>query len=172
MSINIIAAMSRNRVIGIGNKLPWNIPQDLKHFKNLTSIENSAIVMGRKTWESLPIKPLPNRKNFVLTKNNSHTTFPYGLVLKELDDILILKKMYQNTWIIGGQTIYESYINKPYIDKIYLTEIDEYYEGDTFFPKVPEHFSTSIQGERKMYKMNAVKFGHFNMNVYSRNYIS
>ena len=82
MSINIIAAMAKNRVIGRGNKLPWHIPQDLKHFKRLTSKKNSAVVMGRNTWESLPIKPLPNRRNYILTKKNFHTTFPDGLVLK------------------------------------------------------------------------------------------
>ena len=167
MSINIIAAMSRNRVIGINNKLPWNIPQDLKRFKLLTSANNSAIVMGRKTWDSLPIKPLPNRRNYILTKNNFHTTFPDGLVLKDVDDIINLKKIYTNIWIIGGQTIYEQYINKPYIDKLYLTEIEETYEGDTFFPEIPSYFHKTIQGQSKMYAMHALKFGNFNMNMYS-----
>ena len=90
MSINIIAAMAKNRVIGINNKIPWNIPNDLKYFKKLTTANKSAIIMGRKTWDSLPIKPLPNRRNYVLTKNNFHATFPDGLVLKEPDDIIHL----------------------------------------------------------------------------------
>jgi dihydrofolate reductase len=177
MSINIIAAMAKNGVIGRGNKLPWHIPQDLKQFKRLTTKKNSAVVMGRKTWESLPIKPLPDRVNYVLTKNNFHATFSDGLVLKEPDDILILKSMYQNIWIIGGQSLYEYYIDKPYVDRIYLTEIKQYYEGDTFFPKIPEKFYKTTRGESKTYKINAVKFGNFNMNIYSnccyqRNYIS
>ena len=167
MSINIIAAMARNRVIGINNKLPWYIPQDLKQFQKLTSNNNSAIVMGRKTWESLPIKPLPNRRNYVLTKNNFHTTFPDGLVLKDLDDIIHLKKIYNEVWIIGGQTIYEQYINKPYIDRIWLTELEDNYIGDTFFPELPSYFHKTIQGESKLYKVNSVKFGTYNMNMYS-----
>jgi dihydrofolate reductase len=167
MSINIIAAMARNRVIGINNKLPWYIPQDLKQFQKLTSNNNSAIVMGRKTWESLPIKPLPNRRNYVVTKNNFHTTFPDGLVLKDLDDIIHLKKIYNEVWIIGGQTIYEQYINKPYIDRIWLTELEDNYEGDTFFPELPSYFHKTIQGESKLYKVNSIKFGNYNMNMYS-----
>lgn len=177
MSINIIAAMAKNRVIGCNNKLPWNIPRDLKHFQRLTSETNSAVVMGRKTWESLPIKPLSNRINYVLTKNNFHTTFPDALVLKEPDDVLKIKNMYKNIWIMGGQSIYEKYIDKPYIDRIYLTEIERYYEGDTYFPEIPEYFCKTIGGESKMYKVNAVKFGNYNMNMYSncslpRNYKS
>ena len=68
MSINIIAAMAKNRVIGLNGQIPWHISKDLKYFKKMTSGKNSAIVMGRETWDSLPIKPLPNRRNFVLTK--------------------------------------------------------------------------------------------------------
>ena len=177
MSINIIAAMAKNRVIGRGNKLPWHIPQDLKHFKRLTSKKNSAVVMGRNTWESLPIKPLPNRRNYILTKKNFHTTFPDGLVLKEPDDVLRIKNIYEIIWIVGGQSIYESYIDKPYIDRIYLTEIEEYHEGDSFFPKIPEYNYKTVQGESQIYKINAVKFGNFNTNIYSncswpRNYMS
>ena len=167
MSINIIAAMAKNRVIGCNNKLPWYIPQDLKKFRKLTSGKNSAVVMGRKTWESLPIKPLPNRRNYVLTKNNFNTTFPDGLVLKDLDDIIHLKKIYNDIWIIGGETIYEQYINKSYIDRIYLTEIEDNHDGDTFFPEIPEYYYKTVQGESKIYRMNAVKFGNYNMNIYS-----
>lgn len=167
MSINIIAAMSKNRVIGYKNRLPWYIPEDLKHFKRLTSEKNTAVVMGRKTWESLPIKPLPNRRNFILTKNNMHSIFPDGLVLTDFDDIKILKKNYSNIWIIGGESIYEHYINKPYIDKIYLTEIEEEYEGDTYFPEIPKYFCKTIQGPSKLYKVNSLKFGSYNMNMYS-----
>ncbi len=177
MSINIIAAMAKNRVIGCKNKLPWYIPEDLTNFKKLTSKKNSAVVMGRNTWESLPIKPLPNRRNYILTKNNFHTTFPDGLVLKEPDDVLKIKNIYENIWIMGGQSIYEAYIDKPYIDRIYLTEIEDNHNGDTLFPKIPEYFYKTVQGESKIYKINAVKFGNFNMNIYSncswpRNYMS
>ena len=167
MSINIIAAMAKNRVIGNKGGLPWHIPQDLKYFKKLTSGNNSAIVMGRKTWDSLPIKPLPNRRNFVLTQNNFHTTFPDGLVLKDPDDIIRLKKIYNEIWVIGGQSIYEEYIEKPYVDKLYLTEIEDEFEGDTYFPEIPSYFHKTIQGKSYIFPRNAMKFSSFNMNMYS-----
>ena len=167
MSINIIAAIAKNRVIGYKGGLPWHIPADLKYFKRLTSGNNSAIIMGRKTWDSLPVKPLPNRRNFVLTQNNFHSTFPDGLVLKNPDDIITLKKIYNEIWIIGGQSIYEEYIEKPYIDKLYLTEIDDTFEGDTYFPEIPSYFHKTIQGKASFFQKNATKFSTFNMNMYS-----
>ena len=166
MSINIIAAIAKKRVIGFQGGLPWNISKDLKYFKNMTSGENSAIVMGRKTWDSLPIRPLPNRSNYVLTKNNFKSTFPDGLVLKEPDDIIILRKIYSDIWIIGGEAIYKEYINKPYVDRLYLTEIDSVYEGDTYFPKIPNNFKKITQGKDILYKKNALEFSSFNFNVY------
>ena len=96
MSINIIAALSKNRVIGINNRLPWSIPEDLKYFKRLTSGKNQAIVMGRKTWDSLPIKPLPNRRNWVLTKSNVHSIMPGALVMKEYDDVIRMKNKFKD----------------------------------------------------------------------------
>lgn len=167
MSINIIAAMAKNRVIGINNQIPWNIPNDLNYFKRLTTSNKSAIVMGRKTWDSLPIKPLPNRSNYVLTKKNFRTTFPDGLVLKEPDDIIHLKKNYNYIWIIGGETIYEEYINKPYIDRIYLTEINDIFEGDTYFPKMPEGYCKTIQGRIKYFPKNALEYSNYSFNLYS-----
>ena len=166
MSINIIAGIAKKRVIGFQGGLPWNISKDLKYFKNMTSGENSAIVMGRKTWDSLPIRPLPNRSNYVLTKNNFKSTFPDGLVLKEPDDIIILRKIYSDIWIIGGEAIYKEYINKPYVDRLYLTEIDSVYEGDTYFPKIPNNFKKITQGKDILYKKNALEFSSFNFNVY------
>lgn len=167
MSINIIAAMAKNGVIGFNGGIPWHIPKDLRYFKNMTSGKNSAIVMGRKTWDSLPVKPLPNRRNFVLTKNNFHSTFPDGLVLKEPDDVIRLRKIYSNIWIIGGESIYKEYINKPYIERLYLTEIADEYKGDTYFPKIPNHFQKTIQGKASFYKKNALEFSTFNFNMYS-----
>ena len=167
MSINIIAAMAKNGVIGLNGGIPWHIPKDLRYFKNMTSGKNSAIVMGRKTWDSLPVKPLPNRRNFVLTKNNFHSTFPDGLVLKEPDDVIRLRKIYSNIWIIGGESIYKEYINKPYIERLYLTEIADEYKGDTYFPKIPNHFQKTIQGKALFYKKNALEFSTFNFNMYS-----
>ena len=112
MSINIIAAMAKTDN-GINTNF-WNIPNDLKYLK-INFSNKSAVVMGRKTRDSLPIKPLPNRRNYVLTKNNYHLTFPDALVLKQPDDIVKFKTIYDEIRIIGGQTIYDEYINKPYM---------------------------------------------------------
>ena len=165
MSINIIAAMAKNRVIGINNKLPWNIPNDLKYFKKLTSQNKSAVVMGRKTWDSLPIKPLPNRRNYVLTKNNYHLTFPDALVLKQPDDIVKFKTIYDEIWIIGGEAIYDEYINKPYIDRIYLTEINANFQGDTYFPELPKVFKNN--STKQIFFKNSLEFTSYNFNMYS-----
>ena len=87
MSINIIAAMAKNRVIGLNGQIPWHISKDLKYFKKMTSGKNSAIVMGRETWDSLPIKPLPNRRNFVLTKKLRKQTKYYSSAEKKRKQI-------------------------------------------------------------------------------------
>ena len=167
MSINIIAALSKNRVIGINNRLPWNIPEDLEYFKRLTSGKNQAVVMGRKTWDSLPIKPLPNRRNWVLTKSNVHSVMPGALVMKDYDDVIRMKKMYDDIWIIGGESIYRYYIRQPYIDKLYLTEIDAEIKGDTYFPEIPKHFIKTIRGEDKLHRDSALNFYNYRFAMYS-----
>ena len=110
MSINIIAAMAKNRSIGITNKLPWYIPEDLKHFKNLTEGKDNAVLMGYNTWRSLPTypEPLPNRGSFVVTKDHMHLTrtnvYNQPPNLSELNKI---QNIYPNIWICGGESIYK-----------------------------------------------------------------
>ena len=96
-----------------------------------------------------------------------HLTFPDGLVLKEPDDVIRLRKIYDKIWIIGGESVYEQYINKPYIDRLYLTEIDDVFEGDTYFPEIPSHFHKTIQGKSSFLKKNALEFSSYNFNMYS-----
>jgi len=174
--INIIAAISKNRVIANNGKIPWHIPNDLKYFKKLTSGKHNAVLMGFNTWKSLPTfpDPLPNRGNFVITKNNAHLT--RAMVYKNPDDIDFQNELfttyYPNVWICGGQSIYEYYIDKSYIDKIYLTEIDINVDGDRFFPELPEHFSLEKRGEKKTFKLNALTFASYEYNVYKNNYKS
>lgn len=131
--ISIIAAIGKNRELGKDNKLLWYIPADLKRFKELTL--GKVVLMGRKTFESLPEKnrPLPNRVNVVITrdKNWSH---PQVLVFHSLDKAINeLKKKHQEIFIIGGASIYEQALK--YADKLYLTIIDQDFpEADVFFP--------------------------------------
>lgn len=135
MTINIIAAMTKERVIGIDNKLPWYIPADLINFKRLTS--EKTVVMGRNTYDSLPAKfrPLPNRRNIVISRSMPEQE---GIdVCRNIDEAIEKAQSYQtDIFIIGGAAIYEQTL--PLADRMYLTFIKQKYEGDTFFPKFNE----------------------------------
>lgn len=127
MSITIVVAIGHNNELGVDNKLLWNIPNDLKHFKKLTT--GNTVVMGRKTYESIG-KPLPNRKNIVLTRNNKGIAGCY--VVNSVNDVLNLK---EDVFVIGGQQIYELFL--PYADTLVITHVDnEYPNADTFFPSI------------------------------------
>jgi len=129
MKISIIAAMSRNRVIGINNTLPWHLPADLKHFKSITM--GKAIVMGRKTFESIG-RPLPGRTNIIITRNTGFQA-EGCTVVHSIEDALDLSVKQDEIMIIGGASFYEQIL--PRADRIYLTLIDEKFEGDALFPK-------------------------------------
>lgn len=130
MTISIIVAFSKNFGIGIHNALPWNIPIDLKKFQQLTT--NNVVVMGHKTWLSIPEnkKPLKNRLNVVVTRSSLRSTNDVVYVLPdELDSFL---QKYTNIFIIGGSFLYKKYIGIA--NCIYATVIDKEYQCDTFFP--------------------------------------
>ncbi len=136
--ISIIAAIGKNRELGKDNKLLWHIPEDFKRFKDLTS--GHVVIMGRKTYESLPEKfrPLPNRINIVVTRNPNFTTINQLIVVGSIEEAIeSAKAKIQNSdneiFIIGGASIYEQGIK--YADKLYLTLVEkEYPDADTFFP--------------------------------------
>ena len=129
--LTIIAAASTNNVIGFDNKLIWNIPKDLKRFKELT--QGHSVIMGRKTFESLP-SPLPNRRNIVVTRNKEYS--PEGIeVFSSVEDAIDVCKDDLQPFIIGGGEIYSQTINL--VDKIELTRVYKDYQGDTFFPDIP-----------------------------------
>ena len=129
--LTIIAAASTNNVIGLDNKLIWNIPKDLKRFKRLT--QGHSVIMGRKTFESLP-SPLPNRRNIVVTRNKEYS--PEGIeVFSSVEDAIDVCKDDLQPFIIGGGEIYSQTINL--VDKIELTRVYKDYQGDTFFPDIP-----------------------------------
>tara|TARA_R110001606_G_scaffold64179_5_gene149091 strand:- start:618 stop:1085 length:468 start_codon:yes stop_codon:yes gene_type:complete len=133
--ISIIVAKSKNNVIGSNGSIPWNIPKDLKYFKELT--EGNTVIMGRKTYESLPKdkKPLPNRINIVITRDINFTANGC-MVVGSLEEAILKIDNRKNTFIIGGGEIYKQAIN--FVDKIYITEINDEYEGDTYFPKISD----------------------------------
>ena len=126
--ISVIAALARNGVIGIENRLPWRLPEDLAHFKALTL--NHPILMGRKTFESLG-RPLPGRTNIVITRNPDY--HPDGcLVAASIPSAIALCKDADEVFFIGGAELYVQAI--PLADRLYLTEVDIEAEGDAWFP--------------------------------------
>jgi len=126
--ISVIAALARNRVIGIDNRLPWRLPEDLAHFKALTL--GHPILMGRKTFESLG-RPLPGRTNVVITRNPGYR--PEGcLVADSIPAAIALCKDADEIFFIGGAELYAQAI--PLADRLYLTEVDIEAEGDAWFP--------------------------------------
>jgi dihydrofolate reductase len=130
--ICIIAAASKNLVIGKDNDLPWNLPTDLKSFKKIT--EGSFVIMGRKCWESIPEKfrPLPKRDNIVITRDPNYEAVG-AAVINDLETII---KVFKNdgehgeVFIIGGAQIYKETFK--HADKMYLTQILSEVEGDTY----------------------------------------
>ena len=126
--MNIIAAMTKDRVIGKENKLIWNIPVDLKNFRNITS--GNTVIMGRKTFESIG-NPLPNRHNIVVSSSMQHVD---GIdVCKDIKEALAKAKEYgKEIFIIGGSSIYRQTV--PFADKMYISWVKKYYHGDAYFP--------------------------------------
>lgn len=122
--ITAIVAMSENQVIGHNNQLPWHLPADLKHFKKVTL--NHTILMGRKTYESIG-KPLPNRRNVILTQDRSFKAEGCEIV-HDIQSTLAFDDLY----VIGGTQVFKLFW--PYINKLHLTLIHKKIEGDTFFP--------------------------------------
>ncbi|MDC3132934.1 dihydrofolate reductase [Flavobacteriaceae bacterium] len=131
--ITIIAAAAANDVLGKDNQLIWHLPEDLKRFKKLTS--GHAIIMGRKTFESMP-KALPNRLNIVITKNKNYQAVD-ALVCHSIAEALALAGDDEQPFIIGGGEIYRE--GMSWSDTIELTRIDQNFEGDTFFPKIDDN---------------------------------
>lgn len=126
MNISMIVAMSKNRVIGKDNVMPWHLSDDLKNFKKITM--GKTIIMGRRTYDSIG-KALPGRKNVILSRNLKDKDI---LVFDNLENALVDVGNEEEIFIIGGQDIYSQTINKA--NKLYLTTINDDIEGDKFFP--------------------------------------
>ncbi len=131
MRLSIIVAIAKNNAIGLNNKLIYWLPNDLKRFKSLTT--GNTIIMGRKTFESLPKGALPNRRNIVLSRNGKASDFPGAELYRSLDDALAECKHDAEVFIIGGATLYAEAL--PIADRLCLTFVDDTpSEADTFFP--------------------------------------
>ena len=148
--LTIIAAVSINNVIGNNNKLIWKLSNDLKRFKNLTT--NHSVIMGRKTFESLP-NPLPDRNNIVITRDTNYSK-PNIQVCSSIENAINLTKTDTQPFIIGGGEIYTQTIN--IVDKIELTRVHEKFDGDAYFPEIPldifelineENYNSDLENE-------------------------
>lgn len=129
--------MAENRVIGKDNKLPWSIKEDMAHFKQLT--KGYPCIMGRKTWESLPKKPLPERLNIVISSSAPAELKENVIFLPSLQAAIEYCKSYEKIFICGGETIYKQAM--PLANKIELTLIHSKYEGDSFFPEIDDFWT-------------------------------
>ena len=130
--LSIIVAKAKNNIIGKDNKMIWHLPEDLKHFKNLTT--GHTIIMGRKTFESLG-KPLPNRKHIIFSNNPDFKVKDENVeVVHSLLQIQELIEGKEEAFVIGGAMIYNFLM--PYVKKMYVTEIEKDFDGDAFFPRI------------------------------------
>ena len=155
MSIKLICAISKNNVIGNENKLPWSISEDLKRFKDLTS--SNWIVMGRKTFDSIG-RPLPNRKNIVLSENKNLKIDSVEVFNSPKDVIDSYKKNsdQKDLFIIGGTYIYDLFFE--YCEYLFITYVDKEYLGDAFFPRVDWNKWKLISEESGYDEKEEVKF--------------
>lgn len=131
--ISLIAALARNRSIGRQQKLLWHLPEDMRHFRETTL--GKTVIMGRKTWESLPsaYRPLPQRHNIVVSRNAAYQAGGATLA-HSIDEALRLAGDASEVFVIGGEDLYRQTL--PLASRLYLTEIAEDFSGDAFFPEV------------------------------------
>ena len=132
MTISLVVAASTNNVIGSDGGLPWHLPDDLRHFKRLTT--GNPIVMGRRTFESIG-RPLPDRRNIVMTRDPGYAARGCDVV-SSVREALDLVEDADEAMIIGGGQVYRDFL--PHADRIYLTRVQADVEGDTYFPDIDE----------------------------------
>ncbi len=161
--VSIIVAVADNYAIGKNNQLPWHMPADLKHFKDLTT--GHAVVMGKRTFESLPNGPLPNRKNIVLS-TVLEGNFDKYYEATSLRDALDLCEHEEKVFIIGGASLFTQALNYAGIDKMHITWIHADIDADIFFPKFDNKEWKEIS--REPHKADAKNPYDYSFCVYER----
>jgi dihydrofolate reductase len=157
MDFSIIVACSQEGGIGKNNTLPWKIPNDLKHFKTITtdcpSDKSNVVIMGRRTWESLPYKPLPKRINIIVSATIDASVEAQGHVLVVRSFEAALEKASKvdnvhNVFVIGGSRLYEEALKHTSCIKIYITHILKYVDCDVYLPLsiVKDHYTLTREG--------------------------
>lgn len=131
-NLSIIVAMADNRAIGKDNDLLWHLSGDLKRFKKLTT--GHPVVMGRKTWDSLPKRPLPGRQNIVMTTNPNFAANGATVVHSINELFNVLKDCDDEVFVMGGASIYQMLL--PFTNRLYVTRVYRDYEADVYFPTI------------------------------------
>lgn len=156
MTFSVIAAADKNRGIGKDGKIPWNLKGDMAHFKEVTTRPNgsgklNAVIMGRGTWDSLPerFRPLPGRLNVVLSRQ-AGLALPSGVIqAPSLDGALqaLGEARVGGVFVIGGGTVYAEAVRHSQCRTVYLTEVEDVFACDTFFPQLPPAFQKVNESE-------------------------
>lgn len=142
-NLSMIAAVGQNLELGYRNQLLCHLPADLRHFKEITS--GKTVIMGDRTWESLPKRPLPNRRNIVVTLDD--VRFPDCETVHTLDDAMERVQDEEEAFIMGGATMYRLFL--PYAERLYLTRIQSSFIADVYFPAIDESEWTLVSNEFK-----------------------
>jgi dihydrofolate reductase len=158
--ISIIAAVSEDLGIGRSNELLWSISEDLRRFKRLTL--GKTVIIGKKTWESLPKKPLPGRKNIVLTDKPGEC-FDCAETASSVKDSLAQCSNDEEVFIIGGGSIYRQFM--PLADRLYITHVHRKTEADTFFPEIDRRVWKILNKEEHKSEVEGVPYTYI---IYER----
>lgn len=157
-TVAAIVAMDEKRLIGAKGVLPWHVPEDLAHFRKLTM--GHIVVMGRKTWESLPakVRPLPGRLNIVVSRSIEEVPLPEGVLgAHSPEDALVIARRVakegQRVWVIGGAQIYKAML--PLCDEVHVTKVVGVHEGDAWLPPFEHEFTSrsEIPAERCIFQV-------------------
>lgn len=161
MRLSIIVAIAKNYAIGLDNKLIYWLPNDMKRFRTLTT--GNAIIMGRKTFESLPKGALPNRRNIVLSRTSAKDAFPGAECYATLDEALEACRNQDEVFIIGGASVYEQAL--PVADRLCLTCVDDIpSEADTFFPEFDSsHWKETFREEHDIDEKHTCRYAFVNL---------
>jgi dihydrofolate reductase len=151
--ISIIVAIAEDNGIGFRNGLLWHIPEDLKRFKKLTL--GHTIIMGKKTWESLPKKPLPGRKNVVIT-DDPHEVFEQAVTAYSIEDALDKCRNDNEIFIIGGGSIYRQFM--PVAERLYITHIHKESPADIYFPLIDPEIWEPVEKEEHTDNQDVVPY--------------
>ena len=165
MKLSLIVAIAQNGCIGIDNKLPWYLPEDLKYFRRLTT--GNIVIMGRKTYESIG-KPLPNRQNIVISRNTDFAAEGIKTVTSIEQALDVANSMadisdIEEAFIMGGAQIYEQSL--PLAQRLYITEVKKTVTGDAFFPSIDLAQWQEIGREAHYYEPQDT---HYDFVVYER----